>query len=156
MHSTLSLLTYSSESEEDYNEETFEDIQTPDYHDLHQTSLEEDQGNPVTRFTNSVYLNAVIQGVIIDFALPQVLLMTWMTGILRRSEGIAFQLHTFFFFSPHTFMYLFLCDYFADFWRCKRENNFKSHLSENLLWFMFFKYHDMFLPAILKSQFAEV
>ncbi|XP_017311934.1 mitogen-activated protein kinase-binding protein 1 isoform X2 [Ictalurus punctatus] len=44
MHSTLSLLTYSSESEEDYNEETFEDIQTPDYHDLHQTSLEEDQG----------------------------------------------------------------------------------------------------------------
>lgn len=76
MHSTLSLLTYSSESEEDYNEETFEDIQAPDYHDLHQTSLEEDQGNPVTRFTNSVYLNAVIQGVIIDFALPQVLLMT--------------------------------------------------------------------------------
>ncbi|XP_034169305.2 mitogen-activated protein kinase-binding protein 1 isoform X1 [Pangasianodon hypophthalmus] len=44
MHSTLSLLTCSSESEEDDDEERFEDIQTPDDHDMHQTSLEEDQG----------------------------------------------------------------------------------------------------------------
>ncbi|KAF5908504.1 mitogen-activated protein kinase-binding protein 1-like isoform X1, partial [Clarias magur] len=43
MHSTLSLLTCSSESEEDDDEETFADLQTED-DDVHQISLEEDQG----------------------------------------------------------------------------------------------------------------
>ncbi|XP_053344431.1 mitogen-activated protein kinase-binding protein 1-like [Clarias gariepinus] len=43
MHSTLSLLTCSSESEED-DEETFADLQTEDDNHMHQMSLDEDQG----------------------------------------------------------------------------------------------------------------
>ncbi|XP_060773754.1 mitogen-activated protein kinase-binding protein 1-like [Neoarius graeffei] len=43
MHNTLSLLICSSESEEDYDEERLEHIQTPDDHDMHRISLEEDQ-----------------------------------------------------------------------------------------------------------------
>lgn len=44
MHSTLSLTTCTSESEvDDY--EQFEDIHTPDDHDLPQMLLDEDQGN---------------------------------------------------------------------------------------------------------------
>lgn len=69
MHSTVSLLICSSESEEDDYEERFEHIQTPDDHDVHQISLEEDQGNTFMLFTNTEYVNAVIQDVIIDFAL---------------------------------------------------------------------------------------
>lgn len=67
MHSTLSLLTCSSESEKDDYEERFERIQTPEDHDMHQPSLEEDQGDTLMLFTNTVYVNAVIWNDVIDF-----------------------------------------------------------------------------------------
>lgn len=98
MHSTLSLMTCSSESEKDDYEERFEDVQTPEDHDMHQPSLEEDQGNALMLFTNTIYVNAVIRNVVIDFALSQVLLMIRMTGTLLRSvcfkRALVFALQT--------------------------------------------------------------
>lgn len=55
MHSTLSLTTCTSESEED-DDEQFEDIHIPDDHDTPRILLDEDQGNTVMLFTDTIYL----------------------------------------------------------------------------------------------------
>lgn len=55
MHSTLSLLTCSSESEED-DEETFADLQTEDDNHMHQISLDEDQGTTIMLFMDTEYI----------------------------------------------------------------------------------------------------
>lgn len=55
MHSTLSLLTCSSESEED-DEETFADLQMEDDNYMQQISLDEDQGTTIMLFMDTVYI----------------------------------------------------------------------------------------------------